>query len=54
MKYFFLFFFLPSLLNAQNIKIIDGDTIHIAKIKYRFHGIDAPELSQTCIQKKKG
>ncbi|MBL61658.1 MAG: nuclease [Candidatus Pelagibacter sp.] len=49
MKYFFLFFFLPSLLNAQNIKIIDGDTIHIAKIKYRFHGIDAPELSQTCI-----
>ena len=48
MRYFLLFFFLPSLLYAQNIKIIDGDTIHIAKIKYRFHGIDAPEISQMC------
>jgi len=48
MKYLLFFFFLPSLLFAQNIKIVDGDTIHIAKIKYRFHGIDAPEMSQIC------
>ena len=48
MKYFLLFFFISSALNAQNIKILDGDTIHIEKVKYRFHGIDAPETSQIC------
>ena len=26
------------------IKIIDGDTIHIGKMKYRLYGIDAPEI----------
>ena len=38
--------------NSENvqkkIKIIDGDTIHINKIKYRLHGIDAPEMNQLC------
>ncbi len=29
-------------------KIIDGDTIHIGKSKIRLHGIDAPEIKQTC------
>ena len=29
-------------------KIIDGDTIHIEKNKIRLHGIDAPEIDQTC------
>ena len=29
-------------------KIIDGDTIHIDKNKIRLHGIDAPEINQTC------
>lgn len=38
----------PSL--AQTIKIVDGDTIHINNIKYRFHGIDAPEMKQMCKQ----
>ena len=28
--------------------IIDGDTIHIGKNKIRLHGIDAPEINQTC------
>ena len=28
--------------------IIDGDTIHIGKNKIRLHGIDAPEIKQTC------
>lgn len=32
----------------KKIKIIDGDTIHINKIKYRLHGIDAPEMNQLC------
>ena len=27
---------------------IDGDTIHIGKNKIRLHGIDAPEIEQTC------
>ena len=32
----------------KNIRIVDGDTIHIDKIKYRLHGIDAPEMRQLC------
>ncbi|WP_440928713.1 thermonuclease family protein [Candidatus Pelagibacter sp.] len=35
--------------NFSNFKIIDGDTIHFGKIKYRFSGIDAPEKKQTCL-----
>jgi len=34
-------------------KIIDGDTIHINKNKIRLHGIDAPEIDQTCTIKNK-
>ena len=38
--------------NSENvqkkIKIVDGDTIHINKTKYRLHGIDAPEMKQLC------
>ena len=30
------------------VKIVDGDTIHIGQKKYRFSGIDTPELKQTC------
>lgn len=29
-------------------RVVDGDTIHINKIKYRLHGIDAPEIKQLC------
>ena len=32
----------------QEIRIIDGDTIQVNKIKYRLHGIDAPEMKQIC------
>ena len=32
----------------KKIIIVDGDTIHIDKIKYRLHGIDAPEIKQLC------
>ena len=34
-------------------KIIDGDTIHLGKNKIRLHGIDAPEINQTCTIKEK-
>jgi len=30
-------------------RIVDGDTIHIGKTKIRLHGIDAPEMPQTCM-----
>jgi endonuclease YncB( thermonuclease family) len=49
--YFFIFsFFLSSILiaNEKEIQVIDGDTIHIGKLKYRFFGIDAPEIKQIC------
>lgn len=46
--FLFFFFIFQTSLYAQNIKIVDGDTIHINKIKYRFHGIDAPEIKQKC------
>ena len=39
---------LTKKINNNEIKIIDGDTIHIGKIKYRLHGIDSPEKDQLC------
>ena len=37
---------------AQDIsgkaRVVDGDTIWIGKTKIRLHGIDAPEMKQTC------
>ena len=33
---------------SYEIKIIDGDTIHLNNEKIRFTGIDTPELKQTC------
>ena len=49
--YLFIFsFFLSTILIAseKKIQVIDGDTIHIGKLKYRFFGIDAPEIKQIC------
>ena len=37
---------------ADEVEIIDGDTININGEKIRFYGIDAPEIDQEC--KKKG
>ena len=34
---------------ADNLKIVDGDTIILNGEKIRFSGIDTPELKQTCI-----
>jgi len=36
---------------AENLKVIDGDTIVLNGEKIRFSGIDTPELKQTCIYK---
>ena len=33
---------------AGKPRVIDGDTIHIGDTKIRLHGIDAPEMKQTC------
>ena len=35
---------------ANNLKIVDGDTIVLNGEKIRFSGIDTPELKQTCLQ----
>ena len=36
-----------------SLKIVDGDTIHIGKNKYRLFGIDAPETQQECKRENK-
>jgi len=36
--------------SANNLKIVDGDTIVLNGEKIRFLGIDTPELKQTCLQ----
>ena len=49
---FFLFFYSSVCFSKKiiegKVKIIDGDTIHIGNNKIRLHGIDAPEINQTC------
>jgi len=48
----FLLVFLLTIndIKSQEIKIVDGDTIHINGEKIRFSGIDTPELKQTCFK----
>ena len=50
--FFVPIFFLSVTVSADTkkvkVKVIDGDTIHIGTIKYRFFGIDAPEIKQIC------
>ena len=44
-----IFFFLTyNDVKSYEIKIIDGDTIHLNNEKIRFKGIDTPELKQIC------
>jgi endonuclease YncB( thermonuclease family) len=33
---------------AGTARIIDGDTLALGEVKIRLHGIDAPEIAQTC------
>tara|TARA_B100000767_G_scaffold237814_1_gene232226 strand:- start:159 stop:638 length:480 start_codon:yes stop_codon:yes gene_type:complete len=48
----FLLVFLLTIndIKSQELKVIDGDTIHLNRKKIRFSGIDTPELKQTCIK----
>ena len=47
----FLLVFLLTIndIKSQELKVVDGDTIHLNGEKIRFTGIDTPELKQTCI-----
>ena len=38
---------------ANNLRIVDGDTIVLNGEKIRFSGIDTPELKQTCLMDDK-
>ena len=44
---FFLFF---NQVSSQELRVVDGDTIHLNGEKIRFTGIDTPELKQICIK----
>ena len=48
----FLLVFLLTIndIKSQELKVVDGDTIHLNGKKIRFTGIDTPELKQTCIK----
>jgi endonuclease YncB( thermonuclease family) len=45
-----VFFLTINDIKSQELKIVDGDTIHLNGEKIRFTGIDTPELKQTCIK----
>ena len=45
-----VFFLTINDIKSQELKIVDGDTIHLNGEKIRFIGIDTPELKQTCIK----
>ena len=53
MKKLYLYVFLVLIFYntsfADNLKIVDGDTIVLNGEKIRFSGIDTPELKQTCM-----
>ena len=49
-SFFLLIFFLIfNQVKSQDLRVVDGDTIHLNGKKIRFTGIDTPELKQTCI-----
>jgi endonuclease YncB( thermonuclease family) len=45
-----VFFLIFNQVNSQELRVFDGDTIHLNGEKIRFTGIDTPELKQTCIK----
>ena len=45
-----VFFLTINDIKSQELKVVDGDTIHLNGEKIRFTGIDTPELKQTCIK----
>ena len=47
-----IFFVIFNQVKSQDLKVVDGDTIHLNGEKIRFTGIDTPELKQTCIKER--
>ena len=49
-KFIFLsiLLFTSNTFSQEKAYVVDGDTIHIGSNKYRFSGIDTPEIKQTC------
>ena len=45
-----IFFLIFNQVKSQDLKVVDGDTIHLHGEKIRFTGIDTPELKQTCLK----
>ena len=45
-----IFIFNFNQAKAQDLRVVDGDTIHLNGNKIRFSGIDTPELKQNCIK----
>ena len=45
-----IFFLILNQVSSQELRVVDGDTIHLNGEKIRFTGIDTPELKQTCIK----
>jgi len=45
-----IFFLIFNQVKAQDLRVVDGDTIYLNGEKIRFTGIDTPELKQTCIK----
>jgi len=45
-----IFFLVFKEVRSQELRVVDGDTIHLNGEKIRFTGIDTPELKQTCVK----
>ena len=45
-----VFFAFYNQAKSQELRVMDGDTIHLNGEKIRFTGIDTPELKQTCLK----
>ena len=45
-----IFFLIFNQVRAQDLRVVDGDTIHLNGEKIRFTGIDTPELKQICLK----
>ena len=45
-----IFFLIFNQVKPQDLRVVDGDTIHLNGEKIRFTGIDTPELKQTCLK----
>ena len=47
-----IFLLIFNQVKSQEVRVVDGDTIHLNGEKIRFTGIDTPELKQTCIKEE--